>query len=473
MVMRRCFGLGWAGLLVLLVSACGSSGDGGGDDSAANGASGDTGVSGAANGESTSTSGGNGENGTGGQNGTGGESVVTGGGNGGPGQAGSGQAGSGHGGSGQAGSTNHGGNGGSSNAGGAGGSDAGAPMPTGPLMLVPGQWTNISPPELYRPHASAPPYGCMDIQLQPDNASTLYLTTDIEGMWKSTDMGATWKQIGNLPSPVSPGVIAIDPTAPANMYYIGGVRGASVGFWVSKDGGDTWTEPDGFKAKADNSADGWSNDLYDVKADPADFKHVIVTFHAPWAFTNPAGVLESKDGGASWTRRMPGSNWGSGHSIWFLGNSTTWLLGAQYGGYWRTTDSGVTWKQVSTVNMQHGGTSSFVSSSGVLYVGALSNLLRSTDNGQTFETVAPHTSDGYYAVVGDGNFLYTQLGNTGGNGTGKDQSYIVSPEGDGKTWTTYNDQTFADGPYRMTFDAKNRIIYSANWNAGVWALKVK
>jgi hypothetical protein len=49
---------------------------------------------------------------------------------------------------------------------------------------------------------------------------------------------------------------------------------------------------------------------------------------------------------------------------------------------------------------------------------------------------------------------------------------MTSAETDGVTWTTYNSQTFADGPYRMAFDATNRIIYSSNWNSGVWALKV-
>jgi hypothetical protein len=33
-------------------------------------------------------------------------------------------------------------------------------------------------------------------------------------------------------------------------------------------------------------------------------------------------------------------------------------------------------------------------------------------------------------------------------------------------------QTFSDGPYRMAFDAVNRIVYAASWNEGVWALAV-
>jgi len=62
--------------------------------------------------------------------------------------------------------------------------------------------------------------------------------------------------------------------------------------------------------------------------------------------------------------------------------------------------------------------------------------------------------------------------NGGDNSTGP-ASYITSPESDGTTWTDYSAQKFTDGPYRMAFDPTNRIIYSANWNAGVWALKVK
>jgi hypothetical protein len=54
-----------------------------------------------------------------------------------------------------------------------------------------------------------------------------------------------------------------------------------------------------------------------------------------------------------------------------------------------------------------------------------------------------------------------------------DEPYITSRENDGATWTPYSGQTFADGPYRMAFDPIHRILYSANWNSGVWALKVR
>jgi hypothetical protein len=51
---------------------------------------------------------------------------------------------------------------------------------------------------------------------------------------------------------------------------------------------------------------------------------------------------------------------------------------------------------------------------------------------------------------------------------------FTSPESDGLKWTGYQGgaQKFGNGPYRMRFDKVNRIIYSGNWDSGVWALKV-
>ena len=78
---------------------------------------------------------------------------------------------------------------------------------------------------------------------------------------------------------------------------------------------------------------------------------------------------------------------------------------------------------------------------------------------------------GYFDIVGDGNFLYAQY--SGRSGAGILEPYIVSAEDDGTSWTALSSQTFAEGPYRMDFDPVNRIVYSSNWDEGVWALKVQ
>jgi photosystem II stability/assembly factor-like uncharacterized protein len=351
--------------------------------------------------------------------------------------------------------------------------DAGAAAPTGtaPNLAV-GRWTNISPPGLYRPRGPVPSYGVMDVHVSPCNPFLLYVVTDVAGMWKSTDGGASWKEIGNLPQPLSSGVMQISRANPNILYYVGGVRGSSLGFWISKDGGDTWAQPKGFTDGANNSAGGWTNDVYSVVLDPYDAQHLLLTFHSGFEFKGDAGVLESKDGGTNWIRHAPMAGWGAGHGISFLKNSSSWLLATQVDGYWRTTDSGSTWTRVSDHNSMHGACIATYSKAGVLYVGANNQIMRSTDDGASFTFVGPKVADGYYQVVTDGTSLFAQEANTGANSQGN-QPYITSPDGDGMTWKAFNDQTFSDGPYRMDVDAANHIIYSANFNDGVWALKTQ
>ena len=54
--------------------------------------------------------------------------------------------------------------------------------------------------------------------------------------------------------------------------------------------------------------------------------------------------------------------------------------------------------------------------------------------------------------------------------------YLVTPEGTGTTsaWTGYQGsaQTFTNGPFQLLYDSTNGLMYSANWNAGLWVLKV-
>ena len=73
---------------------------------------------------------------------------------------------------------------------------------------------------------------------------------------------------------------------------------------------------------------------------------------------------------------------------------------------------------------------------------------------------------GYNAVFGDGQLLYTAPGFG-------PTSYFTSPEGEGKTWTALNpSQQFDSGPFEMTLDRTNGILYSANWGDGLLAMKL-
>ncbi len=242
--------------------------------------------------------------------------------------------------------------------------------------MVPGVWKNVTPPTVttsFKDHVF-----CQGVTIDLKSPRTVYLCIcayDAKkgGLFKTTDSGATWKKVGHLDEPLH---IAVNPDDSKHLYCVDGVRGNTLGFWVSKDGGENWAMPDGFK-KATGKPVG-TRDLYSLAVDPTDFKHVLVTFHSPWADGKNCGVLESQDGGNSWTAHAPPPTLkgGYGMAVFFLfdpakkiGNRDTWLFTAQQGGFFKTTDGGKTWANVYKHSMTHGGNQLYRSKNGTLYSG--------------------------------------------------------------------------------------------------------
>jgi hypothetical protein len=347
-----------------------------------------------------------------------------------------------------------------------------APLPEGAPALEPGVWKNISP--------SPWPDGicATGLAVNPCNPGVIYVGYNT--IARSTDAGSTWTNVGLVEGTSDPmdgsNHIRIDPTNPLHMYATTGVGGAHLGFFVSHDGGDTFAMPESFQnIQAEQNL--FATDLYDVAVDPTDFNHLLVTSHSAWGWTDTkwntnAGVLESTDGGDTWIVHDPEPGWGYGHSISFLynpelgiGDANTWLLGIQDGGgYWRTTNAGEDWAHVLTDGgIQHGGGNAYYTSDGSLYYSGNPRNRRSTDNGATWTEIGP--SGAFTAIYGDGDTLYT------GQNFGP-APFDVSPEDDGDNWEPYNEQEFEQGPFAMTLDPTNRILYSASCQAGLLALKL-
>ncbi len=339
--------------------------------------------------------------------------------------------------------------------------------------LVEGVWKKITPPDVtvsFENHVF-----CQGVTIDPKNPGTLYLCVcafdaSKGGLFKTKDSGSTWKKMGQLDEPLH---VLIDPADSNHLYCVDGVRGATVGFWVSKDGGETWSKPDGFK-KATEKPVG-TQDLYSITADPTDFKHIVVSFHSPWADGKNCGVLESEDGGETWVAHDPPPTLkgGYGMAVFFLfdpakkvGDRNTWLFTAQDGGYFKTTDAGKTWTNVYKFSMTHGGNQLYRTKDGTLYSGGYQYPCRSTDNGSNWEMLKDGLVYSWYmGMCGDGTNLYTASSN-------KAQPFFVSPEADGATWKPLNDQKFSAVPFEMVIDPVNHILYSASWEEGLLAIKL-
>jgi len=347
--------------------------------------------------------------------------------------------------------------------------------PLGPLTK--GLWQDVTPPVSlhYDESVAFRNYGTLTVALAASDPRVIYVGTCYQGLWKSSDAGASWVKIntGTNGDKVTSGVnwtVAVDPTNPNVVYTTAGSAGANL-LWKSTDGGVNWQNILTGSTLAQTSPD-----VYSVAIDPTNAQHLLVGFHGDWQGRSGSGLIESKDGGATWTLHPPSGSWGHSHYAFFV-SSTTWLLATQDSGFWRTTDSGASWSKVSNEVAAHGASQLYKASNGTLYVAALRSIMRSTDNGASWTRIdaiggntMPGANGGYYAIVGDGTTMYVQPGAAWDEGQAR--PFYVSAETDGVKWTAYNSQNFSYGPMALAFDAKNGILYASNWNGGFWRLKV-
>jgi hypothetical protein len=342
-------------------------------------------------------------------------------------------------------------------------SDQGVVTVTGPASGTAGVWQNVTPAGV-NIAGSGDNFGVQDVLVDPARPSDVYVFITRQGVWKSTDAGATWAKISANGGPMDQGKPwgeAIDPNpgrnpaVPPTMY---GTQGNSTdqGILKSGDGGATWTQ-------VYKDPGGYGRDVYDLDIDPNDSQHLIATFH------DSSKIVESKDGGKTWLGR--GAVGGATMSSYvFFVTSNIWLMVSQWtdsNGTWRTEDSGTTWSKVSGNEHFHGNCQIYLGPAGVVYLPGAHGIERSADYGKTWTSVfgPPENS-----VVATASFLYASDG-WATQGTW-DANLVRSPVASGTTWSSYTTKpaNMTNGAKRaaVAFDGTHYVIVSGNWNAGLW-----
>ena len=117
-------------------------------------------------------------------------------------------------------------------------------------LLTPFSWREIGP--------TSTGGRIVDLAVDPVRSSTIYVASAAGGLWKSTNRGTTWSCVFQNEGTTSIGDIAIDPNDSKTVWIgTGEANNQRSSYWgdgvyKSTDGGATWTPP-----AALNSAAGW------------------------------------------------------------------------------------------------------------------------------------------------------------------------------------------------------------------------
>ncbi len=206
-----------------------------------------------------------------------------------------------------------------------------------------------------------------DIAIHPNDESTWYVAVGSGGVWKTSNNGTTWKPIFDAQSSYSIGCVTIDPSVHSTVWVGTGenVGGRHVGFgdgvYKSTDEGKTWTNM-GLKL---------SEHISKIIVHPNNSNIVWVAAQGPlWSKGGERGVYKTIDGGKTWKRTLSVNEWTGATDLlldpenpevlyaatWQRHRSVANYLGSGPGsGLHKSTDGGLTWKLLTaglpTTNM--------------------------------------------------------------------------------------------------------------------------
>ncbi len=193
------------------------------------------------------------------------------------------------------------------------------------------------------------PFLVMDTASGTPQTRTLYYASFWNGLYKSTDSGNNWTQLGADTNFRYIWTLSINP-ANASEIFVGlykGSRGGPGGLYTSTDGGATWRRLEHFPASS----------VFNIKFDSEGTVYVCATDFYDWS--TEGGLYRSTDGGATWTKIFDAPRTfdvaidpANPRNIAVAVQAWYQYLPSMKKGIHVTTDGGQTWTDI-TNNLQH------------------------------------------------------------------------------------------------------------------------
>jgi photosystem II stability/assembly factor-like uncharacterized protein len=267
-----------------------------------------------------------------------------------------------------------------------------------------------------------------------------------DGVYKSTDAGKTWTNVG-LHDTRHIGAVIIHPTDPNIVYVaaLGHTYGANTerGVFRTRDGGKSWE-----KVLYLDDRTGAIEIVFDPNNPHVLFAAMWEGWRTPWTLNSGGakdGLYRSSDEGTSW-KRIEGNGMPEGPlgridvSVSGADSNVVYaLIEANKGGLYRSNDGGEHWALINPDHRFRQRAWYFThvwadpKNVDTVYI-ANTGLFHSSDGGKTFQRLpAPH---------GDHHALWIDPNNPSRMINGNDGGATVSVDG-GKNWTTQNNQPTA------------------------------
>ena len=210
----------------------------------------------------------------------------------------------------------------------------------------------------------------LSLLVDPADRSTIYYGTWERGIYRSTDHGATFSQVGA--SEIVDDVASIAAKADGTI-----LAGSRSGIFATNDRGVSWTLIDGSPSGAA---------IHALLVDPGN-DNVL------YAGTNGNGAFRTLDGGNSWE---PMGTFSQVSDLEFHPDNTSILFAAAWDGVWQSVDAGTTW-----INLGGIRNSDFAfdpTNSSIAYrTSRLDGVHKSVDGAQTWSPI----NNGLGAVIND------------------------------------------------------------------------
>jgi photosystem II stability/assembly factor-like uncharacterized protein len=326
------------------------------------------------------------------------------------------------------------------------------------------------------------------LAVAPSNPNVIYVGTgeadmrsDISfggGVYRSTDAGHTWAHVG-LTDTQQIGRVLVDPRSADTVLVAALGHGfgpnAERGVFRTTDGGKTWQK---VLYKDENTG------AIDLAYDPEDARTVYAamwnTRRVAWSTYAPVtgpggGIYKSTDGGVTW-KELKGHGLPEGQigrvgldvAAGQGGRRVYALIDARPGGLYRSDDAGENWRLAGTDARilsrawYFSGINVDPKNPDVVYISNVS-LYRSNDGGQSFQAFkgAPGGDD-YHALWIDPDDPQRMI-------SGSDQGAVVSVNG-GRTWSSWYNQPTAQFYHVAVDNQFPYFVYGAQQDSGTAAV---